>query len=392
MSIKHKKTRTIKTNKGITLIALVITIIVLLILAGVSIATLVGENGVIKKATTAREKTNIANVKEMAQTDILGCEAENRGSITGEQLQGILSKYFKGAPDTVEELEEALKNPEYTLKANDEYGGKSVEVKLSDIYDGELGDVMGPIAEKETSYVGYYADFQNDEGEEKPDGKPDGIIYADLAVGKKGNWHGNNFEYTTETEGLKTYTIGDEVESKEFGNLKKPVISAVPESEGKDRFYVMALEDVDDSNHYWYRDAWGKLNDIVETSANDFGKGKENTKNMIDNWNKNGGESSYGTQDSNDIWGIIQKDDITNKYNLKTWFVPSKSEWSAFGDMLYTDFNVNLGEQGNFGLKGCYWSSSQYDESYAYCAYFGRSDTSDGNVNGSGSLRLSATF
>lgn len=38
-----------KENRGITLIALVITIIVLLILAGVSIATLTGDNGILRK-------------------------------------------------------------------------------------------------------------------------------------------------------------------------------------------------------------------------------------------------------------------------------------------------------------------------------------------------------
>lgn len=52
------------SNKGITLIALVITIIVLLILAGVSIATLTGENGVLTKATKAKEQQSHAQVKE----------------------------------------------------------------------------------------------------------------------------------------------------------------------------------------------------------------------------------------------------------------------------------------------------------------------------------------
>ena len=46
-----------KTSKGITLIALIITIIVLLILAGVTIATLTGENGLLNRAVTAREET-----------------------------------------------------------------------------------------------------------------------------------------------------------------------------------------------------------------------------------------------------------------------------------------------------------------------------------------------
>ncbi len=47
----------LRENKGITLIALVITIIVLLILAGVSIATLTGDNGILKKAQIAKEIT-----------------------------------------------------------------------------------------------------------------------------------------------------------------------------------------------------------------------------------------------------------------------------------------------------------------------------------------------
>lgn len=45
-----------RNNKGITLIALVITIIILLILAAISIATLTGENGVLTKASDARKK------------------------------------------------------------------------------------------------------------------------------------------------------------------------------------------------------------------------------------------------------------------------------------------------------------------------------------------------
>ena len=53
-----------KNNKGITLIALVVTIIVLLILAGVSIAMLTGENGILKRASDAGESTAVANAKE----------------------------------------------------------------------------------------------------------------------------------------------------------------------------------------------------------------------------------------------------------------------------------------------------------------------------------------
>ena len=57
-----------RNQKGITLIALVITIIVLLILAGVSIAMLTGENGILTNATESQQKTDYENARE--QIDI----------------------------------------------------------------------------------------------------------------------------------------------------------------------------------------------------------------------------------------------------------------------------------------------------------------------------------
>ena len=53
-----------KNNKGITLIALVVTIIVLLILAGVSIAMLTGENGILNRASESAEKQALAAAKD----------------------------------------------------------------------------------------------------------------------------------------------------------------------------------------------------------------------------------------------------------------------------------------------------------------------------------------
>lgn len=65
-----------KEGKGITLIALVITIIVLLILAGVTIVTLTGDNGILNQVNQAKIKSDIAEVKEQAQLDIANWTAE----------------------------------------------------------------------------------------------------------------------------------------------------------------------------------------------------------------------------------------------------------------------------------------------------------------------------
>ena len=53
-----------KRQKGITLISLVVTIVVLLILAGITISTVFSDNGIIKKAQEARNKTLEAVAQE----------------------------------------------------------------------------------------------------------------------------------------------------------------------------------------------------------------------------------------------------------------------------------------------------------------------------------------
>ena len=66
-------------ENGITLIALVVTIIVLIILAGVSISMLVGDNGIITQAQKAKLDTEIANEKEAVSIAYTGVMIENEG-------------------------------------------------------------------------------------------------------------------------------------------------------------------------------------------------------------------------------------------------------------------------------------------------------------------------
>ena len=68
-----------KKEKGITLIALVITIIVLLILAGISIAMLTGDNGVLTKATESKNETTQATAEEMVKLAIGSLQTKNLG-------------------------------------------------------------------------------------------------------------------------------------------------------------------------------------------------------------------------------------------------------------------------------------------------------------------------
>ena len=80
----------LKTHKGITLIALVITIIVLLILAGVTIATLTGDNGILTKAQNAKTQNDKATVKEKVDLAI-AASLDETGKINLEQLKTNLN-------------------------------------------------------------------------------------------------------------------------------------------------------------------------------------------------------------------------------------------------------------------------------------------------------------
>ena len=76
-------------NNGITLIALVITIIVLLILAGVTIASITGENGILSKATKARDNNAKASVEERVKTEVLGSYGSD-GNLSLDDLNNNL--------------------------------------------------------------------------------------------------------------------------------------------------------------------------------------------------------------------------------------------------------------------------------------------------------------
>ena len=91
---RNKKLKIVKnTTKGITLISLVVTIIILLILAGISIGMLSGDNGILQRATDAKSKTDIAGEKEILQISVLSAiSKEKYGYVTKEKVDNELDK------------------------------------------------------------------------------------------------------------------------------------------------------------------------------------------------------------------------------------------------------------------------------------------------------------
>ena len=86
----------LKERKGITLIALVITIIILLILASVSIAMLTGDNGILTQANKAKNETEIKNKEEQEKLNNASEIIESIGLVRIEVIPPTKNTYKKG--------------------------------------------------------------------------------------------------------------------------------------------------------------------------------------------------------------------------------------------------------------------------------------------------------
>ena len=94
-------------NSGITLMALVITIIILLILAGISLNMLAGNNGVINHTISAKEKSEISDEKEHLEVAIVQAMGKHKyGSLTQTGLSTQLEEIKNSMPTSVESDEE----------------------------------------------------------------------------------------------------------------------------------------------------------------------------------------------------------------------------------------------------------------------------------------------
>ncbi|MBR3133009.1 MAG: hypothetical protein IKG42_02900 [Clostridia bacterium] len=90
-----------KNQKGITLVALVITIIVLLILAGVTIAMVVGDNGILTRSNQAKFENRAAEIKEKVEISVADLAADVQvqlakdssfGGYNGEKLADVFER------------------------------------------------------------------------------------------------------------------------------------------------------------------------------------------------------------------------------------------------------------------------------------------------------------
>ena len=156
-----------KKQKGITLIALVITIVVLLILAGVTIATLTGDNGILTRASEASERTKQANEEELRKLTALEAtmnteETAHTDNSTGEEKTvtipaGFAVSQIEGE-DTIEEgLVIIDKNGNEFVwievpKTEEVYKNTGIKLDINDITDEQCNIIYNDLANYANEY------------------------------------------------------------------------------------------------------------------------------------------------------------------------------------------------------------------------------------------------
>ncbi len=211
-----------KREKGITLIALVVTIIVLIILASISIGTLTGKNGIIGQSKDAKEQTEIAEEKEvvsLAATKAAG--VDRYGNVTKDNLE--------------KELDELAGEGKTTVTGNGPFTVTFVESERKYVVeaDGQIFDENEIVAETEKKAIKFLVNSGDD-----------GYVVIPVSLGewKKGNFEVDWGDGTTGVDDMFLSQTDMKIASTNEIYVAKTVLGGVPHRySDKNKEYIVTI-------------------------------------------------------------------------------------------------------------------------------------------------------
>ena len=263
-----------KKNEGITLIVLVITIIILLLLAGITISTLMGDNGIINKSTEAKEnseKMYIDEKIELAIRNSIGID----GSLQNESIKNNLNKIenIAGVPEEISDSSYPLKvtvNDKYSYIINKDgtLGEKEETEKPEEPEEPpiitteiEIGDYIQYDVNYTDVNTGYEFTAQNgwrvlDKGESNGDGTFNGVKLISTGIPAELNYSFNTIK---------------ELERNEAGTLGK----WAGNSEQRNKYLELfdLSNSVDDESIYAAAGMWYNFNKIKFNKVEQINQG-----------------------------------------------------------------------------------------------------------------------
>ena len=412
-TIRREKKVYCKGDRAITLIALIVTIIVLLILAGVTINMAISNNGIFSKAKTAgrvyseKEATEQAGLlmseyqMEKAQDDSLtlqkfltdkGANYEEDGDNLNLFVDGYIVTVDKNGTIISAERDAGVQ-PQVTAKV---YTSEGKEVTSdSDTQENEYITIVVE-NKRDLSRIDSIQVF-NESGTELTEKSSSQIGNTSAEVSYK---IVENGKYTIKVKGTKDGTQRTKTVSVTISNIFKNYTGyyADVDDDGTvdgvifiDLAYGASGKWCDDRGIYSYPAVTSGLRSYKTSTKVSSYKGNFETKSVIVPNGESGSPRFYvmalsdfdtSTHTWSDACNIKQKVDSV------TFSLPSKEEWSAFGGQ----FGINSSNYSSKGLSNWYWSSTDYDSSLAWIANFLSGFMISIYKTGYYSVRLCATF
>lgn len=269
-----------KKEMGITMIALVITIIILLLLAGITIANLNGENGLLSKAKQSKEKYSIAEAKEKLELAITNLQIEQEGKgeqLTKEVLPNINNKEIDIRSVNDFPIEAICNNYKFYIKSDFtvEYVGEANETIVT--YTTE------PEGYTNKDKIKVLITISNPKGIKSMQYPNDNDLLLTNGQKKVG------IDYDVTANGTYTFKIVD-VDGKEIS--KDIVIDKIDKVAPKD--FTISIEKKTDNGF------------VISANADDGDKTDSNCKSGIDHYeyyvvDVNGNEVKYNTNEITDL-------------------------------------------------------------------------------------------
>lgn len=328
----------IKDIKGITLIALVVTIIVLLILAGVSISAIGGQSGILKNAVNAKKQTMETDLKEEIRIKEQQEVKKNRGET--EETQN-----YQKIIDNIDENDNALNVENDKLKYNpDVFTTTEQRILRNEFRLGSIKDTTKPYGTIEKEVVDgkvklkiYTADDETDVDRIiLPDGSEKEIIYdTEKIIGRYNR------------EGYGSQTLNDLKKYFKYIDINNEIN------------YISELEDINvviELNAYWGTKNGDLLNNCFNSGINIITNGNDSGNKKL-TIVKNATQS--GT--TNGKVDILTENEITKYYRKNLTISDSRSlinyidgtkilAKEKVGDKEYDIIGLAEGNKNNFWL------------------------------------------
>ena len=331
-----------KKNKGITLVALVVTIVVLLILAGVSINLVLGDNGIIAKAKEAETKS-----AEASQNDLKGMNSlvsEMEGALAGNGGAGGSGTDTKVPAEATAETAPYFPDNTFTKKE----GTIDTGLVIQDASGNEYVWVVVPKSlYNNTDY--------NSNDAKKPSSSTD---YANIeyCLHQYTATYRNGTDYS-DTYAADTDNVGWFADVTAYNNLKNSMLKSVYENGG---FYVGRYEAgiVENRTGYGPTNSNGKFTiegmptPVTKADAYPY---THVTRTQAQNLASN---ANLGTKTSSLMFGV-QWDLVLafmhNKGNIADSTLTSNS--TTIGNYIKSTFDLNRGKYAQFDKSGNTWNN-----------------------------------